>query len=68
MGVTYDASGKSMELGEAELERLVTERSRELIPDTRGAYLKERSVMRREDDVDGRANVTKYEERVLRGG
>jgi len=26
---------------------------------------KERSVIRREDDVDGRANVTKDEERVL---
>jgi len=32
------------------------------------AYWKERSVIRREDDVDGRASVTKYEERVLRGG
>ena len=29
---------------------------------------KERSVIRREDDVDGRASVTKDEERVLRGG
>ena len=28
----------------------------------------ERSVIRREDDVDGRASVTKDEERVLRGG
>ena len=27
---------------------------------------KERSVIRREDDVDGRASVTKDEERVLR--
>jgi len=25
-------------------------------------------VIRREDDVDGRANVTKAEERVLQGG
>ena len=30
------------------------------------AYWKERSVIRREDDVDGRASVTKDEERVLR--
>ena len=29
---------------------------------------RERSVIRREDDVDGRASVTKDEERVLRGG
>ena len=32
------------------------------------AYWKERSVIRRKDDVDGRASVTKDEERVLRGG
>ena len=32
--------------------------------DSRG----ERSVIRKEDDVDGRASVTKDEERVLRGG
>ena len=32
------------------------------------AYWKERSVIRREDDVDGRASVTKDEERKLRGG
>jgi len=31
-------------------------------------YWKERSVIRREDDVDGRASVTRDEERVLRGG
>ena len=37
-------------------------RSREL------AYCKERSVIRRQDDVHGRASVTKDEERVLRGG
>ena len=33
-----------------------------MIPETRGsreAYWKERSVIRREDDVDGRASVTK---------
>jgi len=29
---------------------------------------KKRSVIRREDDVDGRASVIKDEERVLRGG
>ena len=33
------------------------------VPETR-----ERSVIRREDDVDERASVTKDEERVLRGG
>jgi len=32
------------------------------------AYWKDRSVIRREDDVDRRARVTKVEERVLRGG
>jgi len=31
-------------------------------------YRKGRSVIRRQDDVDGRASVTKGEERVLRGG
>jgi len=48
----------------------LTEGSRELIPETRGSILegKELSVIRREDDVDGRASVTKDEERVLRGG
>ena len=35
---------------------------------SRNEYWKERSVIRREDDVDGRASVTKDEERVLRGG
>jgi len=44
----------------------LTEASRELVPETRGS--KEQSVIRREDDVDGRASVTKDEERVLRGG
>ena len=34
----------------------------------REACWKERSVIRKEDDVDGRARVTKDEERVLRGG
>jgi len=32
------------------------------------AYCKERSVIRREEDVDGRASVTKDEQRVLQGG
>jgi len=31
-------------------------------------YLKKRSVIRNEDDVGGRARVTRNEERVLRGG
>jgi len=43
----------------------LTEGSRELIPE---AYWKERPVIRKEDDVDGPASVTKDEERVLRGG
>ena len=41
----------------------MTERSRELIPETRGnigLYWNERSVIGREDDVDGRASVTKH--------
>jgi len=46
-------------------ETRLTERTRKLIPE---AYQKERSVMRREDDVGGQARVTKHEERVLRGG
>ena len=32
------------------------------------AYRKKRSVIRNEDDVGGRARVTRDEERVLRGG
>ena len=51
-----------------EISAWLTERSHELIPETREAYWKELSVIRREDDVDGRASVTKDEERVLRGG
>jgi len=31
------------------------------------AYWKERSVIREDDDVDGRVSVIKDEERVLRG-
>ena len=34
----------------------------------RFAYWKEQSVIRREDGVDGRVSVTKYEERLLQGG
>jgi len=40
-----------------------------LVLETRGSiYWKERFVIRREDDVDGRASVTKDEEQVLPGG
>jgi len=47
----------------------LTERTRKLIPETRRCvYRKERSVIRSEDDVGGRARVTRDEERVLRGG
>ena len=38
-----------------EIGAWLTEGSRELIPETREAYWKERSVIRKEDDVDGRA-------------
>jgi len=77
-GVVNDESGESMEqveevplkeLGESELERLVRGwwREAESWFQRRGeAYWKEQSVIRREDDVDGRASVTKDEE--LRGG
>ena len=54
----------SKELGDAELERLVRgwRRGAGSWFRRRGeAYWKERSVIRREDDVDGRASVTKYE-------
>jgi len=42
----------------------------EFILESKGSIglLEERSVIRRDDDVDGRASVTKDEERVLRGG
>ena len=75
-----DESGQSMELvkevplkelGYAELERLVRcwQRKAGSWLQRRGeAYWKERSVIRREDDVDERASVTKDEERVLRSG
>ena len=75
-----DGSGASMELmeevplkelGESELESLVRGWQREAGSwfQKRGeAYWKEWSVIRREDDVDGPASVTKDEERVLRGG
>jgi len=59
------------ELGDAKLERLVRGWRKEAGSwfQRRGeAYRKERSVIRREDDVDGRASVTKDEKRVLRGG
>jgi len=46
----------------------LTAGSWELIPETRGSVTERTPVIRREDDVDGRASVTKDEERVLRGG
>ena len=51
-----------------EIGAWLKERNWEFIPETRGSILEERSVIRREDDVDGRASVTKDEERVLRRG
>ena len=75
-----DESGESMEmtekmplkdLGEAELERVVRGWWREAGRWFQGrgeAYWKKRSVIRREDDEDGRASVTKDEEQVLREG
>ena len=71
-----DESGKSMEpmkkaplrwLDKSELERLVCGWRREAgswFQRLGEAYWKERSVIRREDDVDGRASVTKDKERV----
>ena len=71
-----EESGESMklmeevplkELGETELKRLVRGWRREAGSwfQRRGeAYCKERSVIRREDDVDGRASVTKDEAKV----
>ena len=45
------------------------ELNRELVPETRFTHcMKERSVIRNEDDVGGRARVSRDEERVLRGG
>jgi len=78
--VMDDESGESMEpmeevpligLGESELERLVSGWRREAVSwfQRRGeAYWKERSVIRREDDVDGWASMTKDQERMLRRG
>ena len=74
-----DESGESMELmeevpleelGEAELERLVRgwrSGAGSWFQRRGEAYRKERSVIRKEDDMDGRASVTKDEERVLWG-
>ena len=59
----------SKEMGEAELERLVRgwRRGAGSWFQRRGeAYWKERSVIRKEDVVGGRASMTKDEERVLR--
>ena len=77
-GVMDDKSDESMEpmeevslkgLGESDL-RLVRGWRREAqswFQRRVEAYCKERSVIRREDDVDGRASATKVEKRVLRG-
>ena len=50
----------------------LTERTRKLIPQNKvrriGVPKAQRSVIRSEDDVGGRATVTRDEERVLRGG
>ena len=57
--------------GESEIERLGWGWWREVgswFQRQAEAYLKERSVMRNEDDVGGRARVTSDEKRVLRGG
>ena len=57
-------SGRSMKRKDRDrgAEMRLTERTGKLIPETR------RGVMRREDDVGGRARVTRAEERVLRAG
>ena len=79
-GVMDDESCESMELieevplkelREAELQRLVRGWQREAksrCQRRREAYWKEQSFIRREDDVDERANVTKVEKQVLQGG
>ena len=79
-GVMDDESDESMklmeevplkELGDAELERLVRGWRREAgswFQRQGEAYWKEWSVIRRADDVDGRASVTKDEKWLLRGG
>jgi len=76
-GVMDDESGELMELmewiplkelGEAELERLVRGWRRgagSWFQRRGGAYWKERSVIRREDDVNGRASVTKDDCQLL---
>ena len=64
-------SGRSMNRKDRDrwVEMRLTEKTGKLIPETIGeAYRKERSVTRKEDDVGGRARVTRDEERVLRGG
>ena len=56
-----DESGESMELMEevplkgriGEISACLTERSRELIPETTGSILEQTICFRREDDVDG---------------
>ena len=66
-----DGGSATQRTGESELERLVPGWWREAGSwfQRRGeAYWKEWCVIHREDDVDGRASVTKDEDRVLRGG
>ena len=79
-GAMDDESGELMEpmdevplvgLGESESERLVRGWRREAgswFQRWGEAYRKERSVIHREDDVDGRASVTKDEDRALQEG
>ena len=74
-----DESGEWMELMEEVLLKELSEAELEISAWLTGeagswfhrrgeAYWKERLVIRREDDVDGWASVTKDEERVLWGG
>ena len=79
-GVMDDESGELIELmEEVPLNELgdanwrdysawLTEGSWELVPETRGSILEGMICFCREDDVGGRASVTKDEKRVLRGG
>ena len=71
-GAINDESGESVEPmeGESEMERLLRGWRREAsswFQRRREVYWKDWFVVRRLDDVNGRASVTK-EERVLRGG
>jgi len=59
-------------LGEPETERLLSKRNKDLIPETSSSMskgtIREHSVIHNEDDVRGRARMTRDEERVLLGG